>query len=87
VASGIALCSRPHPPFAILQFCERVPMVKGRYDPAASTATSYCWIVWLTHESPAPRHPEFHWLPPCRAKLERAHDVDLSANALAGASQ
>jgi hypothetical protein len=66
----------PHLPFAILQFCERVPMVKGRYDPLASTATSYCWIVWLTHATrpPGTASTAFDWLPPCRARLER--DVD-----------
>jgi hypothetical protein len=36
----------PFPPTAILQFAERVPMVKGRWDPEASTATSYCWVIW-----------------------------------------
>lgn len=33
-------------PTAILQFTERVPMVKGRVDEDASSATAYCWIVW-----------------------------------------
>eukprot|EP01034_Spumella_vulgaris_P010549 gene10549-13384_t len=31
------------PPTFVAQFAERVPMVKGRCDPEASTATSYCW--------------------------------------------
>jgi hypothetical protein len=34
------------PPTIVAQFCERVPMVKGRWDPDASTATSYAWFVW-----------------------------------------
>ncbi|MBS7812313.1 hypothetical protein [Roseococcus pinisoli] len=33
-------------PTANMVFCERVPMVLGRYDPDASTATAYSWIVW-----------------------------------------
>lgn len=34
--------------FAIAaQFAERVPMVKGRWDPQASTATAYSWFVWF----------------------------------------
>ncbi len=37
---------RPHPPAVIAQFAERVPMTKGRWDPDASTATSYCWVIW-----------------------------------------
>jgi len=39
----------PNPPDYLFQHTERVPMVKGRYDPKASTATSYCWLVWLRH--------------------------------------
>lgn len=63
-----------HPPVAILQFCERVPMVKGRYDPTASTATSYCWIIWLKRRSP--NVPTlFGWIAPCRSKLERPGDA------------
>jgi hypothetical protein len=27
-------------------FAERVPMVAGRWDPAASSATAYAWFVW-----------------------------------------
>jgi hypothetical protein len=38
---------KPNPPIAVLQFTERVPMVKGRCDPKASTATSFAWVVWL----------------------------------------
>ena len=29
-------------------FFERVPMVLGRWDPKASTATAYAWFIWLT---------------------------------------
>lgn len=60
------------PPTAILQFTERVVMHKGRLSPKGSTATAYCWIVWQRDE---PRQsPEFHWLPPCRKRLERPGD-------------
>ena len=34
------------PPTKFAQFTERVPMVKGRLDAKASTATGYCWLVW-----------------------------------------
>jgi hypothetical protein len=29
------------------QFAERVPMVKGRWDPQASSATAYSWFIWI----------------------------------------
>jgi hypothetical protein len=60
------------PPTVIAQFVERVPMVKGRYDPKASTATSYCWLVW--DKRVEPRLPTFFWIPPCRKELERETD-------------
>ncbi|WP_128515258.1 methyltransferase [Tabrizicola thermarum] len=60
-----------HPPTAVLQFAERVPMVRGRLDPKASTATSYCWLVWdLCATGPT----QLVWLPPCRRRLEREED-------------
>lgn len=63
------------PPRKIAQFVERVPMLKGRYDPAASTATSYCWLVWDNlspiYEGAA---SSFVWIPPCRKQLERPED-------------
>lgn len=59
------------PPTAVLQFAERVPMVRGRLDPEATTATSYCWLVWdLTATGPT----QLVWLPPCRKRLEREGD-------------
>lgn len=68
-----ALWSR-RPPTFVAQFAERVPMVKGRCDPDASTATSYCWIGWLHgHNGPT----RMQWIPPCRSKLERPGDYDL----------
>lgn len=64
---------RPAPPAYMAQFVERVPMVKGRLDKNASTATSYCWLVWLKGHSGQTR---LMWIPPCRAKLERAADYN-----------
>jgi len=60
------------PPSIMAQFVERVPMVKGRLDRAASTATSYCWLVWY-RDSPWPGC-KLRWIPPCRKTLERAGD-------------
>jgi hypothetical protein len=62
---------KPHPPAIIAQFVERVPMVRGRHDPSASTATSYTWLVWLT----GARDTKFIWIPPCRRQLQRADDA------------
>lgn len=38
------------PLFAVAPFAERVPMVKGRWDPEASSATAYAWFVWVKPE-------------------------------------
>jgi hypothetical protein len=59
-----------HRPARISQFVERVAMVKGRLDRKASTATSYCWVIW---QGMAER-TEFMWIPPCRALLDRDED-------------
>jgi len=61
-----------HKPLIVAQFSERVPMIKGRCDPKASTATSYCWIVWVKDRQATPT--EFVWIPPCRKHLEREGD-------------
>lgn len=64
-------------PTSVVQFSERVPMVKGRCDPKASTATSYCWLVWQFHKDIFPSHTELMWIPPCRKELEKEGDYDL----------
>lgn len=69
---------RVNPPSHVLQFAERVVMHKGRLAPEGSTATAYCWLVWmdggydegLTH---------FDWLAPCRKRLERPSDYEVAA--------
>ncbi|MBZ6078898.1 hypothetical protein [Microvirga puerhi] len=37
---------RDCPPTLVAQFVERLPMVRGRWNPNAETATSYSWFVW-----------------------------------------
>lgn len=59
-----------HPPAIVAQFAERVPMVKGRLDRNASTATSYAWIVWAHGHT----DPRMRWIPPCRKALDREGD-------------
>lgn len=60
-------------PAHVLQFTERVPMVKGRFDPAASTATSYVWVVWRKSAKHADG-TRLHWIEPCRKRFEREDD-------------
>lgn len=63
------------PPSCILQFVERVPMFKGRLDRNGSTATAYCWLVWRKGEAKT----RFHWIAPCRKRLERDSDYPVAA--------
>jgi hypothetical protein len=63
------------PPTDILQFSERVVMHKGKLSEKGSTATAYCWLVW---SGPIGR-THFHWIPPCRTRLERASDYSETA--------
>lgn len=64
---------KKHPPAIVAQFSERVPMFKGRVDAKGSTATAYCWIIWLNDRFGA---TEFRWIPPCRQQLEKLGDYD-----------
>jgi hypothetical protein len=62
---------RDNPPTKFAQFTERVPMVRGRLDAKATTATGYAWLVWEKYT----RHlPRLMWVPPCRKLLERQGD-------------
>ncbi len=56
------------------QFSERVPMVKGRLDRKASTATAYAWLIW---EKDWRSDPLLKWIPPCRKELEKDLDYNL----------
>lgn len=62
----------PRPPTIVAQFTERLPLVKGRVDGNANSATAYCWLVWMRDVPPQP----FDWVPPCRRQLERPGDYD-----------
>lgn len=56
-------------------FAERVPMTKGRWDPAASTATAYAWFVFLKWGDRATA-PKILPIPPgAKARLHRDDDV------------
>lgn len=59
------------PPTFVAQFSERVPMVKGRLDMKATTATAYAWMVWEKHNIGTSR---LQWIKPCRKALEQDGD-------------
>jgi hypothetical protein len=65
---------RDVPPTKFAQFTERVPMVRGRLDKKASTATGYAWLVW--EKGGLGQLPRLMWVPPCRKILERVGDYD-----------
>jgi hypothetical protein len=87
-----------NPPSAILQFSERVVIHRSamrrkgqKYSDrdgvlrSASTATSYCWIVWefdkiMDPDRIGPVVPEFHWIPPCCDQLEEPGDYAPRGN-------
>jgi hypothetical protein len=75
----------PYRPACVLQFTERVLLLKGRMaalggiDPltgkATATATAYCWVIWRApYDAPIDTH--LRWIPPCRKRLERPEDYD-----------
>lgn len=70
------------PPTIFAPFVERIPMLKGRIDPAASTATSYCWLVWIKADPHwrVRKHTTVRWIPPCRKELERKEDYEIAEN-------
>jgi hypothetical protein len=63
---------KSNPPSRFAQFTERVPMVKGRVDKKASTATGYAWLVW--EKDRLGSGTELVWIPACRKMLEREGD-------------
>lgn len=66
------------PLHTVAPFAERVPMVKGRWDPVASSATAYAWFVWLKPiAAPVRREPpQVRFIAPgTRARLSRAEDL------------
>jgi hypothetical protein len=68
-----------NPPSRFAQFTERVPMVKGRVDKKASTATGYAWLIW---EKDKLGGAELFWIPACRKSLEREGDYQQAPRML-----
>jgi hypothetical protein len=73
----------PSPPTGVALFSERVAMVQGRWDPKATTATSYAWVVWRRGEAGT----TLKWIPPgSRVRLTRADDVPRFTGEQAGSA-
>jgi hypothetical protein len=54
-------------------FVERVNLCKCRWDPDGTTATAYCWLVWVKDKAPLPTF----WIPPgCREGLTKPDDAE-----------
>lgn len=71
---------QPHPPRLIIQYVERVPMFKGRWDPAGSTATDYCWVVWTVGNLAVDTPTQFSWIAPGqRDALTTREDIERFA--------
>jgi len=65
------------PLYACAPFAERVPMVKGRWDPAASSATAYAWFVWFKPGLGVWPAPLLMPIPPgARARLTHSADAE-----------
>ncbi len=64
------------PPSTVAVFAERVPMTKGRWDPEASTATAYVWVVWKRPLRPSRSVADLMWIEDGQRKaLTRPDDV------------
>lgn len=63
----------PAPITVVAPFAERVPMMLGRWEPNASSATAYAWFLWLKG---AGGNPRLMSVPPgTRSRLTRAADM------------
>lgn len=65
------------PLYALAPFAERVPMVKGRWDHTASSATAYAWFIFVKPGvTEAGSDPRLMIVPPgTKARLHRREDV------------
>ncbi len=67
----------PKPPAMVGVFAERVPIVRGKWDPDASSATAYCWVIWRTDGRRG--EPVLRWIPPGAARRHsRTSDLLLA---------
>ena len=70
------LIYRDNPPTFVVHFAERVALIEGVWDPEASTATDYVWVVWIAGMAPQPPV----WLRPgMQAAYTVAADMKLAS--------
>lgn len=60
------------PPTVVGIFTERVALIEKAWDPEASSATDYVWIVWIKGDAP---RPIFFFPPGMAAKYTRLSDL------------
>lgn len=63
---------KDNPPSYLLQFVERVGMVKGTVSKDVSSATAYCWLVWFKDDTS--KETKVNWIEPCKDSLDREGD-------------
>jgi DUF3102 family protein len=64
---------RDRPPTLCAFFVERVNLWKGQWVPDGTTATAYCWLIWIKGRKPLPTF----WIPPgCQGELSRPDDAE-----------
>jgi len=61
-----------HPLYLVAQSSQRIPMVRGQYDPQVGSATAYSWFVWKTDYA---GDPLLIWTPKFRDRYKRKSDV------------
>lgn len=66
---------RNTPPTVVGVFAERIALIEGAWDPEASTATDYIWLVFIKGEGP---RPTFFFPPGMAAKYTRLSDRHLA---------
>jgi hypothetical protein len=68
---------RDRPPTVFAPFVERVNLCKGKWKPNGTTATAYCWLVWVHGRK---QLPPFFIPPGCRKQLTKPDDSYRFAN-------
>lgn len=67
---------RERPLHTVAVFSERVPMVKGRWDPDASSATAYAWFIWTKPALGFAGEPRVIFIEPgAKQRLSNSDDV------------
>ena len=76
----------PKPPSMVGVFAERVPIVRGEWDPDASSATAYCWVIWRTDVCRS--EPVLRWIPPGAAQRHsKISDLKLASRKVGAAEE